>query len=268
MEKHNSIVQAEAAAACVGVILLALVIVTIVVLVVIIRMRHKMKEKSEFSIHISRNFNSSLREKETPVSDFDRNSFDGLESKIRMPTPDSPFREHTSSFIAKKVTPSSFTNPRASAAEPGDGSSSSETSLPSMETKEEPSAESSSKKDLLNEYETTKGDTQILSVETEPSKPLVAAPRPLSQSATPRRPPPQLPIIKPKPYTGPSSTAASKPLVPDKPAVSAKPPKIKQPVLPPINKPVTGDQDVNRVGEEVRVVPDVKPKPKVVPRKI
>ena len=256
MDKPQGIVQVEAVAVCVGLILLALVIATIVVFAIVIWMRHKMKERSEFTIHISRNFNDSMREKETPISDLDRHSlkndtFDGLESSIGMVnTQESPFHEQTSSFIPKpKETLSGFTNPHVE----------SEISLPKMaETGEGTSLGSG------NRFQTE--DIQVVNVEPgETTKPFVVPPQSSNQTTpTPKqRPLPMLPVIKPKTYVGPDA-ATDKPAVPEKPAVSAKPPRVKPPVLPP--KPVE-DRHGNQ-GVEMKTKPNIKPKPKPSPRKV
>ena len=257
MDKPQGIVQVEAVAVCVGLILLALVIATIVVFAIVVWMRHKMKERSEFTIHISRNFNNSMREKETPISDLDRHSlkndtFDGLESSIGMVnTQESPFHEQTSSFIPKpKETLSGFTNPHIE----------SELSLPKMaETGEETYLGSG------NGLQTE--DIQVVYDEpAEITKPFVA-PLQSSNQTTPtpkQRPPPMLPVIKPKPYESPD-TATDKPAIPEKPAVSPRPPRVKPPALAP--KPVVENYYANQ-GVEMKAKPDIKPKPKPSPRKV
>ncbi len=252
MEKHSSIIQAEAVAVVVGLILLALVITIVILLVIIYVTKQKMKERSQFTIHVSRNFKNSFRDKETPVSDYDRQSLNNRPFDVPDPLTeslDNPLYQHTTSFTGatnevaiasatNEVATAGITNPRT---EQGN-SAGSDVSIPSL--KEVTDSGSVSKQDL------TGNDYQV-PLPSSPAKP-VALPRGSAQLVSPRRPPPMLPvIIKPKPYNG---SSVNKPPVPGKPTIATKPSK--QPVLPPIGRPPVENK------------PNVKPKPKALPRKI
>ena len=246
MEKHSSIIQAEAIAVVVGLILVALAITIVILLVIIYVTKQKMKEKSQFTIHVARNFKDSFRDKETPVSDYDRHSLNNRpfdEPEPLTESLDNPLYQHTTSFTGatNEVATAGITNPRNEQ----DTSAGSAVSIPSV--KEVTDSGSVSK--------LTENDYQV-PLPASPAKPPVALPpvalpRGTTKLASPRRPPPMLTIIKPKPYNG---SSANKPAVPGKPAIATKPSK--QPVLPPAGKP------------PVEIKPSVKPKPKALPRNI
>ncbi len=260
MEKHSSIIQAEAFAVIVGLILLAMVVIIIVVLVVIYLTKQKMNTRSQFTIHVARNFNDSSRDKETPVSDFDRHSLKNQaneEADFMTESLDNPLYQQTTSFTGAtyEVATTGFTNPHDE-----QDNSSNNVSSPISE-----------KKFIENDYQVPPHPIPLKSpVETSPVSKLptvdtgsaskqdiidndfqvppntasAKTPVPLPRTS-PRRPAPVLPIIKPKVYI---NTPASKP------PILAKPHK--QPVLPPVERPPTYTK------------PDVKPKPKALPRNV
>ena len=294
-QKHPSIGQMEAAAACVGVILLILVVITVVVFVVILVMRYKMKERSEFVVHVSRNFNESSRDKESPYTgDYDKpRSWTNFDPEIKtVDSQENPVYNHP------KVTTSSFINDSAPEIEHGFHNPE-----PESETMKD-SDEVLDSFDTQRDFEKTADDTTLLPNEEEDKqedvssmqqrdeysgnngstsdcvkKPPIAPPRTTVQDKTPRRPPPVIPT-KPKPFSAKTT---------EKPLISAKPTKPKPP--PPGSKPIAyalgesslfkragqegsslqdeqsrGDQEHSDV-TKVPMKPELKPKPKVLPRK-
>lgn len=254
MEKHSGIVQAEAFAVIVGLILMAMVLTIVIVLVIIYTTKQKMKARSQFTIHVARNFNDASRDKETPISDFDQQSLknQGNDEAADFMTEslDNPLYHHTTSFTGTtttyEVATSGFTNQSNE-----QDNSSSDVSVPiSKENLPENDYEVPPHPVLIKSpVETGFVEDHEYEVPHDPfsAKPPVALPRgPAAQS--PRRPPPMLPIIKPKVYANIPPTSNK----PGKPPVSVKPQK--QPVLPHLERPPTDAK------------PPVKPKPKALPR--
>lgn len=279
MEKHSSIIQAEAIATIVGLVLIAMLITIVVVLVFIYVTKQKMKARSQFTIHVARNFNDASRDKETPVSDFDRQSLRNQApdaDDFMTESLDNPLYEHTTSFTGAtyEVATTGFTNPQDDQDNSGSDVSipiSKETvtendyQVPTQPVPVESTDAGSISKHPANSpvkigsalnQDAIDHDYQVPSHPVVAGKAPVALPRgPATQS--PRRPAPMLPIIRPKVYANlPPS---------NKPPVSAKPHK--QPVLPPAEKPST-KQPVQPPAERPSTKPGVKPKPRAVPRNL
>ena len=302
--KHPSIAQVEAAAACVGVILLILVVITVVVVVIILVMRYRMKEKSEFVVHVSRNFNNSesSRDKESPYcADYDKPQFFtksrmNFDSEIQLVDT----QENPSIYNHLNVTSSSFIDDSA----PDEM----EHAFHNPELEIEDTKDCDEVDDgfggMKRDFEKTANDTTLLPDDQEDQqeavfslqqgdeyfgnngmtsdgvkKPPIILPRTTAQVKSPRRPPPVIPI-KPKAYSAKTT---------EKPPISTKPTKPKPPPLG--SKPFAyalGDSSLlKRTGQEgsalhdkqyrgdqvgsddtkVTVKPELKPKPKIMPRK-